>query len=376
MSSFKPKPSTKKDATNKKANVTLDSKHEEFIEKFKTNEQELIPELENERESIKALVSSCKDMDEKMDLIDKYKELGRRIKELKKSKKEYFLDNSKFIFSYFENKKNICDGKGNTKVLYSFFNMEKGSAAKQLQENTTPNNVKQYLANVDVDFLDINNFITDADICKMCEKGELIPQDDEGILVCTHCSRHFQYLIDNEKPSYKEPPKEVCFYAYQRINHFREILAQFQAKETTQIPEEVLEDIKNQLKKERIDISQLTERKMKEILKRLSYSKYYEHIAFIKYKLGIKPPVMSTELQETLCNLFLEIQAPYSKHCPKDRTNFLSYRYTVYKLCELLDQTKFLPHLSMLKDKVKRIEQDEIWKKICEELDWEFIPTL
>ena len=33
----------------------------------------------------------------------------------------------------------------------------------------------------------------------------------------------------------KEPPKEVCFYAYKRINHFREILAQFQAKETTQI---------------------------------------------------------------------------------------------------------------------------------------------
>ena len=37
-------------------------------------------------------------------------------------------------------------------------------------------------------------------------------------------------VIEHEKPSYKEPPKEVCFYAYKRINHFREILAQFQAK--------------------------------------------------------------------------------------------------------------------------------------------------
>ena len=33
-----------------------------------------------------------------------------------------------------------------------------------------------------------------------------------------------------KKPSYKEPPKEVCFYAYKRINHFREILAQFSSK--------------------------------------------------------------------------------------------------------------------------------------------------
>ena len=30
----------------------------------------------------------------------------------------------------------------------------------------------------------------------------------------------------------------------------------------------------------------------------------------------------------------------------------------------------------MLKDPVKRIEQDVIWKKICKELNWEFIPTI
>ena len=39
------------------------------------------------------------------------------------------------------------------------------------------------------------------------------------------------------------------FYAYKRINHFREILAQFQAKESTQIQEEVIENIKLQIKK-------------------------------------------------------------------------------------------------------------------------------
>ena len=70
--------------------------------------------------------------------------------------------------------------------------------------------------------------------------------EEEGILICNKCSKNKPYLIENEKPSYKEPPKEVCFYAYKRINHFREILAQFQAKETTQIPETVIEDIKNQ----------------------------------------------------------------------------------------------------------------------------------
>ena len=195
-------------------------------------------------------------------------------------------------------------------------------------------------------------------------------------MVCNHCHKHVQYLVENEKPSYKEPPKEACFYAYKRINHFREILAQFQAKETTQIPEEVLENIKNQIRKERIDLTQLTNKKAKDILKKLGYNKFYEHIPFIKDKLGIKPPVMTQELEESLCNLFMEIQGPYAKFCPDDRVNFLNYYYTVYKLCELLDQQQFLPYFPMLKDREKRIEQDEIWKKICQELDWEFIPTI
>ena len=114
----------------------------------------------------------------------------------------------------------------------------------------------------------------------------------------------------------------------------------------------------------------------KEILKKLGYNKYYEHIAFIKDKLGIKPPVMSPELEDKLCNLFIEIQPAFSKFCPDDRVNFLNYYHTAYKLCELLGETQYLEMFPLLKDKEKRIEQDEIWKKICEELDWEFIPTV
>ena len=45
-----------------------------------------------------------------------------------------------------------------------------------------------------------------------------------------------------------------------KINHFREILAQFQAKETTQIPDEVLDNIKLQIKKERSTLKQMIKR--------------------------------------------------------------------------------------------------------------------
>jgi hypothetical protein len=384
MLSFKPK-SNKKIKFNKKSAVTLDTKHKEFLHEFTLDEGSILDykyevynfkkKLDEENESLS--------IEEKLEIKDKISELKKIIKETKDKKKEYLLDNSKYIFEYFENKKNISSGStpqintSKSSAVNKFFKIkeEEDSQINSIQKDNN-NIVLKYLSNVSAEFLDINNFVYQTDICQTCHKGELIPLEDEGIMVCNICSRSIPYLIENEKPSYKEPPKEVCFYAYKRINHFKEILAQFQGKETTQIPLDVIENIKLQIKKERIEIHQITNLKTKEFLKKLGYNKYYEHIPFIKDKLGIKPPIMSPELEETLCSLFIELQAPYSKFCPDDRVNFLNYYYTAYKLCELLCEDKYLEHFPMLKDPEKRMEQDVIWKKICKELDWEFIPTI
>jgi len=387
MPTFKPK-TNKKIKYNKKASITLDGKHKEFLNTFSIDETDIIPELKLELKKIKNKLLTDNEIltiEQKMDIKDRIEEIKKEIIELKSRKKEYFLDNSKFIFDYFENKKNISEGaipvniSDKNKIINSFFKIkdnESNDINQIINQNKNNNIVQKYLSNIDDTFLDVNSFICQTDICKYCTKGELIPLEDEGILICNACSRSIPYLIENEKPSYKEPPKEVCFYAYKKINHFKEILAQFQGKETTQIPPEVIENIKLQIKKERIDLLQITNNKTKEILKKLGYNKYYEHIPFIKDKLGIKPPIMSPELEETLCNLFIELQAPYSKFCPDDRVNFLNYYYTAYKLCELLGEDNYLPFFPMLKDKEKRIEQDTIWKQICQELDWEFIHTL
>ena len=384
MLSFKPK-SNKKIKFNKKSAVTLDTKHKEFLHEFSLDEDSILDykcEIYNLKKKIKE-ENETLSIEDKLEITDKISELKDTIKEIQNKKKDYLLDNSKYIFEYFENKKNISSGttshpnSNKSNAVNKFFKIKENIDNEiNLIQKDNNNIVLKYLRNVSDDFLDINNFVYQTDICEVCKKGELIPLEEEGIMVCNICSRSIPYLIENEKPSYKEPPKEVCFYAYKRINHFKEILAQFQGKETTQIPLDVIENIKLQIKKERIELSQITNTKTKEILKKLGYNKYYEHIPFIKDKLGIKPPIMSPELEETLCNLFVELQAPYSKFCPDDRVNFLNYYYTAYKICELLGEEKYLVHFPMLKDPEKRMEQDVIWKKICQELDWEFIPTV
>lgn len=387
MPSFKPKP-TKKIRVSKKNSTTLDGKHKEFINEFRRDEEDNIPKLKLEREKVKHQLNQTNlPIEQELEYKDRIAEITSQIKSLKTKKKEYFLDNSEFIFEYFENKQNISKcvpdtsvpSSGKSKLVDAFFKINTPVSDVTETTNIEKNNnniFQKYLSNIDESFLDINSFIRPADICRSCFKGELIPLDDEGVLICNSCSTNVQYLIENEKPSYKEPPKEVCFYAYKKINHFKEILAQFQGKETTQIPVEVIENLKQQIKKERIELSSMTYYKTKDLLKKLGYNKYYEHINFIKNKLGIKPPIISQELEETLCNFFMEIQYPYAKHCPDYRVNFLHYYYVLYKLFELLGESHYLIEIPMLKDREKLIEQDIIWKKICEELDWEFIATI
>ena len=421
MSLFKYKP-PKKIILDERSITTLDSKHKELQGEFQYIQDTIIPELENERKSLKERLRILKNgggtsqlcnsnpdynddkpensdspeeqeqeqeqktedklankskstIEECLEIRDRIKEINTTIKKHQQDYKNYYLNNSEYIFEYFETKKTITSGGSmKTKSLNAFFNLPEAKKTEELFKNQH-NNVEKYMSSIDQNYMDVSKYVYSTDICQFCRQGEMIPIESEGIMVCNKCSKQVVFLIDNEKPSYKEPPKEACFYAYKRINHFREILAQFQAKETTSIPEHVLESIKQQIKKERIEISQFTDKKAKEIMKKLGFNKYYEHIPFIKDKLGIKPPVMTPDLEERLCNLFMEIQGPYAKFCPDDRVNFLNYYYTVYKLCELLGRTEFLPFFPMLKDREKRIEQDQIWKQICLEFDWEFIPT-
>jgi len=347
--------------------VTLDSKHREMTNIIKKEKEVVNPQLINEIKNFKNAYKFKKNKD----IPIQKNELQKKIVNLKKKHRKYYIDNSSYIFEYFEEKKNINNNNGKNKIVTDFFDLTKKKDVISVKSNSY-----KYLLNQECCPLDINHYIEKTDICNSCNKGEMIMVDCDGINMCNHCFKYVKVLIENDKPVYNEPPKEVCFYAYKRINHFREILSQFQAKETTYIPDDIIVNMKNQIKKERKDIHTLTNKQTKEMLKKLGYNKYYEHIPFIKDKLGIKPPVMNQELEDRLCNLFIDIQSPYSKYCPHDRVNFLNYYYTIYKLCELLDQTEFLPYFPMLKDREKRIEQDEIWKKICNELDWEFISTI
>ena len=211
-----------------------------------------------------------------------------------------------------------------------------------------------------------------------CNSSNIFIDTRSSNYVCRDCGMCEYYL--GEELSYKEEQEtseKIVNNSYKRDNHLNEWILQFQGRETTNIPKEVIEQLRAEFKKEKIEkISDITQTKVKTYLRKLRYSKYYEHATYITNILnGLNPPSMTPELEDRLRHMFREIQEPFEKHCPANRSNFLSYSYVLYKFCELLGEDEYLSYFPLLKSREKLRQQDVIWKGICGELKWEYIST-
>jgi hypothetical protein len=236
---------------------------------------------------------------------------------------------------------------------------------------------EKFMKIVDKNYINTN---TETDIFDTCSKCivEMLLNNNSGILICPNCGITENIIVDSDKPSFKEPPKEMTSFCYKRINHLNEFLAQFQAKETTDIPEDVYNEILIEIKKERItNMALITPEKMRLLLKRIKKNDYYEHIPYIINQLnGLPAPVIAPEIEEIIRGMFKAIQIPFEKYCPHKRKNFLSYNYVMYKFFELLELDEYLRCFQLLKSRTKLHQQDQIWKNICQDLNWQFIRSL
>ena len=231
-------------------------------------------------------------------------------------------------------------------------------------------------------FLNIENHPLKRDCCKNCDSTDIEYDPKNGIIVCKVCSVCEDYFENNynsinfSDTSHIETISQP--FTYQRINHFKEWLNQLQGKEVTVIPDSVIDLVLIEMKKERItNIDDITTDRIKKYLKKLKLNKYYEHIPNLIHKITNKPPlVITAEFEKVLLNLFDKIQEPFKKHCPPTRKNFLSYSYTIHKFCQLLDKKEYLIYFPLLKSREKLFEQEKIWKNICIELNWKFIPSI
>jgi len=385
--------------SNPEARTTLDTLHSIQVKKMYDNENSL-EYLEGEKKNVLGMLKETSiDNPALLDQLEtKYKNLNTEINQRKNKNEflDYYLETGDILYKYYDMQEKIQNGdlpikqNGRRKPGSILDVLDK--ASDSIEDDTPkksdikPTNhlsrdklLEEYLKKVHPENVRSSGNILDDTYgeCDQCEQ-EMVFSLNEAVFTCMTCGYQEFVLIDSDKPSYKDPPREVSYYAYKRINHFNEWLAQFQAKESTDIPQEVFDQILVELKKERIlDTRSLKQTKIREILKKLKLNKYYEHVPHIINRLnGQNAPVMSREIEEKLRYMFREIQPSFQKHCPEGRNNFLSYSYVLYKFCELLELDEYLPCFPLLKNRDKLYVQDKIWQKICDELKWEFIRSI
>jgi hypothetical protein len=208
-------------------------------------------------------------------------------------------------------------------------------------------------------------------------------QNVDGYLVCFVCGLSYGIDIENTEKSltyeqsrdFKSNKKNNP--EYKRDGHLREKINQKLVNTKNSVPDEVLNCIKEQrFKEKKYDINTITVLNIHNILKKYGYEKYYEMEYTIYYKLtGIKLLEMDDELIKEVEKKFYIIEKTFKEIPNKRRTSMFVYDYTIHKILELLGFNEFKQHFKPPKNNDKVSEYDNIWRKICGILDWEFLPT-
>jgi hypothetical protein len=411
---MKPSNNQKRTCNYIKTLNTLDYCHKSSIMNFDSNndllhkfEEELLI-INNDISIIQQVPNNIKCDDDFKNIVilyDKHTYITKKINDIKTNKHElqYFINTSDILYNYYHLVENnddckmdinvhVCNNSTNKKSILDYFKIDNDNTdtlndkdtnnevinTTQVTEHNRASLLDDYLSVTDKHYINNNidnNIAIKCDFCNSLDKTIVY---NDSISFCNSCLAVQHLITDNEKPSYKDPPKEISYFSYKRINHYQEWLNQIQGKETTDIPEEVFDKIMLELKKQRItNTKELTRTKIKEILKKLKINKYYEHIPYILNRItGIPNPNLTQELEEKLRNMFKEIQVPFLKHSPLYRKNFLSYSYVIHKFIQILEKDEYLKFFPLLKSRDKLHQQEQIWKNICIDLGWKFIRSI
>jgi hypothetical protein len=362
-----------------KESQTLDKKHKEIIKNFQSEKNNLI-QIDDELQKINDDIINLDKIRNKF-TIDELKlrsqllinkdnlELSKKIINNNFNEMDYYDKTGDLLIKYYELRDETKNQIKESRNIMEFL------GKKKINNNPTDININRAdlfekywkrIEGVRINFDDGSNRIK---YCKECNIEKILDYSISSY-VCQCCGDIEEIILDEDRQIKDYSP-------YRRINHFREWLNQFQAKQSPEIPEEVYKDIISELNKNRVtDYNELNKKKMKIILKKLQYNSYYEHIHYIINKLSnLPPPKITRDMEKIFIKMFTLIEIPWEIYKPKNRKNFLSYSYVLYKFCELLELDHLLDCFTLHKDPNKLIENDEIWKKICQHLNWEFISS-
>lgn len=156
-------------------------------------------------------------------------------------------------------------------------------------------------------------------------------------------------------------------------------MTRMEGMERTEIPQIVIHKLLLEFNKWNINPvaqpDEVTYLRVREFLKNLGYSHLFKStMKIISILTKRRPLTFTNEQRQTLIHRFNRIQESFERH-KGNRKNFFFYSYVMYKFCEMLGYHEFLKSLPLQKQGRNQISADRVWKKICEDCGYQFIPT-
>lgn len=358
MSRFKNKSSNIKP---QKTIFSLAEKHNEKLQEFDKKQQQL-PILQQQISRIESDILVETNLKNRILLKHKRDNLQKELSDIENNMqiKKYFLKNSSELLKYFSDSHE--------------------SKATVFEEYMKANKQKNYNGKI---FMN-----TVSSECKICKQEKTL-NPALSIMVCNLCGSIDEVIINCDKPNFKDVPNDKSQYTYDRRHHFKELINQIQGKESTEIPQEVIKQIKKEIKKYKIPVNSVNKTIMRKILKKNNLVKYYEHIANILTTINPDAVIRFTEDQEKkLFYMFDCIQEPFIRFCPEERKNLINYNYIFYKFCQILKlDNSYKDYFTLLKSRPKLAQHEKIWKQIiqkiqenpvyqADDIDWKFWPSI
>jgi len=225
-----------------------------------------------------------------------------------------------------------------------------------------------------------------------CDECGGILRDHGWLLVCHSCGVCCEQPpnCDAQHTSFGNMNREWrSGGGYRPLNHFCEIIMQFQGKRRSSAPDEIYELIRKDCERYHLERSQITPSVIRHYLKQRGLNMHYKHCAELSYRLsGIPPPYMTPMQEERIMKLYPLVVAAYQTSPRylermvrrngrmKVNPNNMNCFYVFYKLCQLLGYTEFLPYIPLPKSQAGIDDNDENgWRHICKVHGWKYMPT-
>lgn len=226
--------------------------------------------------------------------------------------------------------------------------------------------------------------------CVSCGSAEMEIDTKHASIVCLACGvvqpNNFEVSVEVDAAKLERKGS-----GYKRPAHMADIVAQFQGKRRTPVPEEVLARVKKEIDKFGIIHQRVTVLTVGQVLKKLEGGNtYYKYCAEIASKIsGIPPPFMNAMQEDAIFMLFPLVVAAYETSPRylkkkenrvgriKEFPNSMNYNYVFYKLCELLLFQQFLCYIKLPKNP-DNIRDNDVngWRHVCMLNKWRYIPTI